>query len=117
RSVYVVVFDSSQPAAAMSTDSSTHPLFRRCVQCPPDPPTCPPCAVDETCSLTAPSCDSCATTTCVKIGSLPGQAAPKKSTPVGPIVGGVVGGVVIVAAILYLVYRFYFRQKRRAPVW
>ncbi|KAJ9611164.1 hypothetical protein H2200_004347 [Cladophialophora chaetospira] len=101
----------------MSLESSPHRLFRRCVQCPPDPPTCPSCAVDETCSLSAQSCDSCASTTCVKIGSLPGQTAPKKSTPVGPIVGGVVGGVVIVAAIVYLVYRFYFRKKSRAPVW
>ena len=101
----------------MASESSPSRLFRRCVQCPPDPPSCPPCSVDETCSLTAQSCDSCATTTCVKIGSLPGQSAPKKSTPIGPIVGGVVGGLVILAAIVYLVYRFYFRRQRRAPVW
>lgn len=101
----------------MSLETSPHRLFRRCVQCPPDPPTCPSCSVDETCSLSAQSCDSCASTTCVKIGSLPGQTAPKKSTPVGPIVGGVVGGAVILAAIVYLVYRFYFRKKTRAPVW
>ncbi|ETI25152.1 hypothetical protein G647_04525 [Cladophialophora carrionii CBS 160.54] len=101
----------------MALDSSPHRLFRRCVQCPPDPPSCPSCAVDETCSLTAQSCDSCASTTCVKIGSLPGQSAPKKSTPVGPIVGGVVGAVVLLAVVAYLVYRFYFRKKRRAPAW
>jgi len=101
----------------MSPDTSPHRLFRRCVECPPDPPTCPSCSVDETCSLSAQSCDSCASTTCVKIGSLPGQTAPKKSTPVGPIVGGVIGGVAILAVIVYLVYRFYFRKKTRAPVW
>ena len=101
----------------MSLASSPHRLFRRCVQCPPDPPSCPACGHDETCSLTAPSCDSCSTTTCVKTASLPGQAVPKKSTPVGPIIGGVVGGLVIVAAIVYLVYRFYFRQRRRTPAW
>ncbi|EXJ73594.1 uncharacterized protein A1O5_03356 [Cladophialophora psammophila CBS 110553] len=98
-------------------ESPAHQLFRRCVQCPPDPPSCPACSVDETCSLTAQSCDSCASTTCVKIGSLPGQSAPKKSTPVGGIIGGVVGGVLLLAAIVYLVYRFRMRKKRRAIAW
>ena len=100
----------------MALASSNH-LFRRCVQCPPGTPSCPSCAVDEQCSLISQSCDSCASTTCVKIGSLPGQAAPKKSTPIGPIVGGVVGGIVVLAAVVYLLYRFYFRQKRQEPIW
>jgi len=101
----------------MASNDFSRQLLRRCVQCPPDPPVCPSCAVDETCSLTAQSCDSCASTTCVSIGSLPGQSAPKQSTPVGPIVGGVVGGVLFLAAIAFLVYRFYFRKRRQVPAW
>jgi len=98
-------------------DPTTHSLFRRCVQCPPDPPSCPSCGVDETCSLKAQSCDACASTTCVKIGSLPGQTAPKKSTPIGPVVGGVIAGVVILIGLIYLVYRFRIRKKRRVDTW
>jgi protein OPY2 len=101
----------------MALDSSATRLFRRCVQCPPDPPVCPACGVDETCSLTAESCNSCASTTCVKIGSLPGQAAPKKSSSAGPIAGGVIGGVIALAVIAYLVYRFYFKKRRQVPAW
>jgi len=98
-------------------DSTAHPLFRRCVQCPTEPPSCPACGQGESCSLKAQSCDACASTTCVKIGSLPGQVAPKKSTPVGAIVGGVIGGLALVAILSYIVYRFYFRKKRRADTW
>jgi len=98
-------------------DPTTHSLFRRCVQCPPDPPSCPACATDETCSLKAQSCDACASTACVKIGSLPGQAAPKKSTPVGGIVGGVIGGILILIALTYLLYRFRSKRKPRVETW
>ncbi|KIV82596.1 hypothetical protein PV11_04696 [Exophiala sideris] len=97
--------------------SEPHTLFRRCVQCPPNTPSCPACASDETCSLKAQSCDACASTTCVKIGSLPGQSAPKKSTPIGGIVGGVIGGILVIAALSYLVYRYRGRKKRRIELW
>ena len=50
----------------------------------------------------------------MKIGSLPGQLATKPKTPIGPIVGGVVAGVVVVAVILFLVWRFVIRPRRRA---
>ncbi|KAK5057794.1 hypothetical protein LTR84_011795 [Exophiala bonariae] len=104
------------PSETSSYDPTRH-LFRRCVQCPPDPPACPACAADETCSLKAESCDSCASTTCVRLGSLPGQAAPEKKTAVGPIVGGVVAGVVVLAIISYLLWRFCLRKKPRVDTW
>jgi Opy2 protein len=92
-------------------------IFRRCVQCPPGPPSCPTCPSDETCSLKAESCTECASTTCVKIGSLPGQGTPQNTTPVGAIAGGVVGGVVVIFAITYLFYRSCLRSKRREQAW
>ncbi|EXJ95829.1 hypothetical protein A1O1_00953 [Capronia coronata CBS 617.96] len=100
-------------------DRAAHPLFRRCLQCPPDPPSCPACAADETCSLKVQSCDACASTTCVKIGSLPGQSAdpPKKSKPIGGIVGGVIGGLVALAVVGFLVWWFCIRKKRRVETW
>ncbi|KIV96691.1 hypothetical protein PV10_00524 [Exophiala mesophila] len=98
-------------------EAFNHPLFRRCVQCPPESPPCPSCAADETCSLKAASCDSCASTTCVKLGSIPGQTAPKSETPVGGIVGGVIGGLAFIA-ILYLIYHFCVKRKRsKVEIW
>ncbi|KIW11443.1 hypothetical protein PV08_10743 [Exophiala spinifera] len=97
--------------------SHTHNLFRRCVQCPQEPPSCPSCAADETCSLSAQSCNSCASTTCVKIDSIPGQSSPKKSTPIGGIVGGVIGGLILLAVVIYCIYRFRVRKKKRVEIW
>ncbi|RMD39519.1 hypothetical protein DV735_g5608, partial [Chaetothyriales sp. CBS 134920] len=91
-------------------------LFKRCVQCPDQSPSCPSCASDETCQLITQSCDSCASTKCVKIGALPGQIASKPSTPIGAIVGGVVGGVVVVAIAIFLFYWFYIRRRRQAAL-
>ncbi|KIW61336.1 hypothetical protein PV05_01468 [Exophiala xenobiotica] len=104
-------------ASMDSSRSHVHPLFRRCVQCPPDPPSCPPCASDETCSLSAQSCNSCASTTCVKLSTIPGQSAPKKSTPIGAIVGGVIGGILLLSVLAYCFYRFRVRKKRHVEIW
>lgn len=89
-------------------------IFKRCVKCPPGAPACPPCASGETCSLQAESCSSCATTTCVKVGSLPGQATISSGTPIGAIVGGVVGGVAVIVVLTWLVWRFCIMKRRRA---
>jgi hypothetical protein len=89
-------------------------IFKRCVKCPPGAPACPPCASDETCSLQAESCGSCATTTCVKVGSLPGQASVSSGTPIGAIVGGVIGGVAAIVILTWIVWRFCIRNRRKA---
>ena len=89
-------------------------IFKRCVKCPPGAPACPPCAADETCSLQAESCNSCATTTCVKVGSLPGQASASTGPPIGAIIGGVVGGVAAIVILTWLVWRFCIKNKRKA---
>src|SRR5271163_4693816 len=100
--------------ADMASEIEDHlrTLFRRCVQCPPGAPSCPKCSSDETCNLKAQSCSQCASTQCVKIGSLPGQTAPA-STPVGAIIGGVIGGVVLVILVTFLVWRFWIRNRKQ----
>ena len=99
------------------TSADPHLLFRRCVQCPSGAPSCPTCPEGQTCSLQSQSCDTCASTTCVKIGSLPGQATPKTSAPIGAIVGGVIGGVIVLVIATYLLYRFVLKRKQKAETW
>jgi len=101
-------------SGSIDVESHFRTIFRRCVQCPPEPPSCPPCSYDETCSLKAESCSACASTACVKIGSLPGQTTPQHSTPVGAIVGGVVGGVALIVTVTFMVW---FCKRNRKKQW
>ena len=86
-------------------------LFRRCVQCPPTTPACPSCASDETCTLIAQSCGSCASTICTKS---PDATPAKHSTPAGAIAGGIIGGIIVIALVVFLVWRFVIRDRRKA---
>ncbi|KAF7510823.1 hypothetical protein GJ744_005923 [Endocarpon pusillum] len=88
-------------------------LFRRCVQCPEDTPTCPTCASDETCLLQTTSCDACASAQCVKVNSLPGQTETKKASSTPAIAGGVAGGVVFIIITTFLIWRFCIRKRRQ----
>jgi protein OPY2 len=90
-------------------------LFRRCVNCPNETPSCPPsCGSDESCQLISASCDVCQHTICAKNGALPGQLKNEESSssPTGPIAGGVVGGVVVLALIGFLIWWFILRPKK-----
>ena len=90
-------------------------LFRRCVQCPDEQPSCPQCPAGQQCQLISKSCDACASTKCVQIGQLPGQIPEQSSsTPVAPIAGGVVGGLFGLAAILFVLWWFWLRPKKKA---
>lgn len=90
---------------------------RQCVVCD-GIPLCPPCAADETCQLTAQTCQSCAKTSCIKIRS-PANAAPSlpadplsgSPSKSGAIAGGVVGGVVAFLIVGFLVWRFLRRRR------
>ncbi|KKY21629.1 putative membrane anchor opy2 [Phaeomoniella chlamydospora] len=92
-------------------DFAGHQLFRRCVQCPSETPSCPSCASDETCTLIASSCDSCASTICSKVSE--SSTEHKKSAPAGAIAGAVIGGVFVIALAVFLVWRFFIRDRRK----
>ena len=87
-----------------------HQLFRRCLICPPEIPSCPSCASDETCTLIATSCNQCASTVCTKVEG--GQKSGNGRA--GPIAGGVIGGVAVVAILTFLVWRYFIRDRRKA---
>jgi protein OPY2 len=88
-------------------------LFRRCVECPPETPSCPKCPSDETCLLQTKSCDACPNAKCVPVGSLPGQVETKKASSTPVIAGGVVGGVVFIIAVTFLIWWFCIRKRRQ----
>lgn len=88
-------------------------LFRRCLQCPDETPTCPSCPTDETCLLQTKSCDACPSAKCVKIGSIPGQSESQKPSSTPAIAGGVVGGVVFIIAVTFLIWWFCIRKRRQ----
>lgn len=84
-------------------------VFKRCVSCPDESPSCPPCSKNEICSLVPADCNSCASMVCVDNPS----PSPSSSGPnVGAIAGGVVGGIAFVAIIVFLLWRFHIKKKR-----
>lgn len=99
----------------MADVGSPNFLFRRCLQCPPETPACPNCPSGQTCSLLTRTCDTCASTTCISDnqasngGSNSGGGGPN----IGAIAGGVAGGVVFIVVISFLIWKFWFKGKRR----
>ncbi|KAH0548065.1 hypothetical protein GP486_008194 [Trichoglossum hirsutum] len=104
------------PAAGFGVEASLRMLFRRCVMCPDVVPSCK-CDPDETCVLSSQSCTQCPSTSCVKGGLGSGSSSSPSSGSKGPntgaIAGGVVGGLAFLAVISYLVWRFWWRGRRR----
>ncbi|KAM0696027.1 hypothetical protein Q7P36_004510 [Cladosporium allicinum] len=84
-------------------------VFKRCVTCPDENPTCPPCSKNEICSLVPADCNACASMVCVRNPS----TSPASSGPnVGAIAGGVVGGIAFVTIVVFLLWRFHIKKKR-----
>ncbi|KAI9684510.1 MAG: hypothetical protein M1829_002320 [Trizodia sp. TS-e1964] len=94
-------------------------LFRRCVVCPQgNTPPCPPCAADETCSLSILTCTACPGTSCIKTDSSGatannGPVQVKSDFNAGAIAGGVVGGVIAIGIFTYLVWRFCIKNRKQ----
>lgn len=92
--------------------SPSHSLFKRCVSCDGSP-ACPTCKTGETCTMTSPTCNECATTKCVPDpNSKSSDGPPPKKTNAGAIAGGVIGGVAALAIILFLIWWFVIRPRR-----
>lgn len=93
-------------------DFSSRTLFRRCADCPTQPPPCPACGQDQICALTGGGCDTCAVSKCISIGATPTPSASSSpGTPAGPIAGGVIGGILFICLVTFLVWRFYVRAR------
>ncbi|KAJ5155116.1 uncharacterized protein N7500_010555 [Penicillium coprophilum] len=92
-----------------SAFSPARSLFKRCKQCETSSPACPSCPDGSICTMTAPSCDECATTKCVSTGS---PSSSSGSSDTGAIAGGVIGGVAAIALIVFLIWWFVIRKKR-----
>jgi hypothetical protein len=84
-------------------------VFKRCVTCPDETPTCPPCSKYEICSLVPADCNACASMVCVRN---PSTSPASKGPNVGAIAGGVVGGIAFVTIIVFLLWRFHIKKKR-----
>ena len=97
--------------ATIEADLSSPTLFRRCAQCPSQPPPCPSCASDQICTLTGGGCETCAVSKCTNLGATPSTTSTPSGAPAGPIAGGVIGGILFICLVTFLVWRFYVRAK------
>lgn len=98
-------------------------VFKRCVKCPPDQtPACPPsCPAGEMCIQVPASCDVCASTKCASVlvdpSSPSSTSLPSRDNSSGPnvgaIAGGVVGGIAFVTIMVFCVWKFYLKGRRR----
>lgn len=98
---------------APAIEHTLRTIFRRCVQCPDETPSCPTCSDGEYCSQLLSSCTQCASAVCVKMDGSPGTEKKSGGTNVGAIAGGVIGGVAFLLIITFLVWKFYYKGKRR----
>ncbi|KAF2185969.1 hypothetical protein K469DRAFT_687407 [Zopfia rhizophila CBS 207.26] len=90
-------------------------VFRRCLQCDKEAPSCSPCPAGQICVQTPPSCSACAHVSCVPENLDPTSGSSKKDNGpnVGAIAGGVVGGVVFIAIVTFIIWKFCLKGRRR----
>jgi len=94
-----------------------HNLFKRCLKCAPLNTTgCPPCKSAEVCTLIPYSCDQCAKYECqsaAESGAVDLKPTPNDKSPAPQIAGGVIGGVVLISLIVFVIWKYVLRGKRR----
>jgi len=101
------------------SSASYSSLFRRCVSCSSEAPSCPVCGDGFQCALLPPTCDDCQQTQCVAAAAAstttvsPSSKSSGSGPNVGAIAGGVIGGILAIAAVTYLVWRFCIKTKRQ----
>lgn len=78
RLVFVAGKVAYASAMDAETDSETT-LHRRCVERPPETPSCPSWAQGQVCSLAAQSCDQSAFTSSIDTASVPSQTVTKSA--------------------------------------
>lgn len=92
-----------------------HVLFKRCVECDSAGKnlSCDGmnCSGGKVCVLTPESCDACAEVTC-EIDPTEPQHTPNKPN-VGAIAGGVIGGIAVIAIIVFVIWKYCLKGKRR----
>lgn len=93
-----------------SAFSPARSIFKRCKQCETSSPACPACPDGSTCTMSAQTCDSCATTKCISTGG--SQPSDSGGSDAGAIAGGVIGGVAAIGLIVFLIWWFVIRKKR-----
>lgn len=69
------------------------------------------CADGKICVQTVQSCDSCPSVSCQTDPTAP--ATPSSKPNVGAIAGGVIGGVVVIAILVFVVWKYCLKGKRR----
>lgn len=99
--------------ADMNTELE-HVLFKRCVECPAGvAPSCADmdCPSGKVCILTPKSCDACASVDCLVDPTAP-RSTPNKPN-VGAIAGGVIGGIAVIAILVFVIWKYCLKGKRR----
>lgn len=91
-----------------------HVLFKRCVECDDSKNlSCDgmDCSGGKVCVLTPQSCDFCAEVSC-QIDPTAPVSTPSKPN-VGAIAGGVIGGIAVVAILVFVIWKYCLKGKRR----
>lgn len=90
-------------------------IFRRCLNCETQAPSCAGlnCAAGTICVQTPPSCNACASVSCKADPAIAGSSTASKKTNVGAIAGGVVGGVAFVVILVFIIWKFCLKGKRK----
>ncbi|KAF2475275.1 uncharacterized protein BDR25DRAFT_101279 [Lindgomyces ingoldianus] len=105
--------------SAISSKNVEHVLrtvFRRCVQCDKQIPSCGgSCPAGQLCVQAPPNCSSCATASCKAKELDPTETNNRSSSGpnVGAIAGGVVGGVVFIAIATFIIWKYCLKGRRR----